>query len=257
MKIISWNVNGIRAWEKKGLYNWFIGENPDFFCLQETKAHPEQLSEALVKPEGYFAYFDHSKARKGYSGVCIYSKKEAREVIYGLGNEELDQEGRQIALIFDDFVLINCYFPNGGGEDHRLIYKLKYFEEFLKFIKKLEKKHKTIIFCGDINIAHKEIDLARPKENSNQIGFLPIERAMLDKYVSNNFADTFRELHPETVKYTWWDMKTHARDRNVGWRIDYFFINKSSLPKVKNSLIHNDIFGSDHCPISLQINLNY
>ena len=167
----------------------------------------------------------------------------------------MDQEGRQIAIIFDDFVLINCYFPNGGGEDHRLTYKLKYFEEFLKFVKKLEKKYSNIIFCGDINIAHQGIDLARPKENSNQIGFLPIERAMLDKYISNNFVDVFRELHPETIKYTWWDMKTRARDRNVGWRIDYFFINKSSLSKVKRSLIHNDIFGSDHCPVSLEIKL--
>ncbi len=257
MKIVSWNVNGIRALAKKPEFIWPFDQDADFICFQETKAHPEQLPDDVLNPENYFSYFDHSKTKKGYSGVVIYTKKPPQEVIYGLGKKELDEEGRQITLVYKNFVLINCYFPNGGGGDHRLEYKLKYFEEFLKFIKKLEKKYSNIIFCGDINIAHQEIDLARPKENSNQIGFLSVERKMLDEFIANNFIDTFRELHPQKIQYTWWDMKSRARDRNVGWRLDYFFVNKSSLPKVKNSLIHNNIFGSDHCPVSLEINIKF
>jgi len=255
MKIYSFNVNGIRAWEKKGMYDWFINLNPDILCLQETKAHPEQLSKALQNPDGYFAYFDHSKTKKGYSGVCIYSKQKAEKVIYGLGKPNLDQEGRQITLIFKNFVLINTYFPNGGGEKHRFEYKIEYFKEFIKFIKKLEKKHSHIIFTGDVNVAHNEIDLARPKENEKSIGFLPEERALLDEFEKNNFVDTFRNLNPKTVKYSWWDMKTRSRDRNVGWRLDYFWVSKNLSKKVKKSLIHNDIYGSDHCPVSIEIDL--
>jgi exodeoxyribonuclease-3 len=253
MKIYSFNVNGIRAWERKGMYDWFQKLSPDFLCIQETKAHPEQLSKKLQKPEGYFAYFDSATRRKGYSGVCVYTKKEPEKVIYGLGKKELDDEGRQVTLIYKNFALINCYFPNGGGEDHRLEYKLKYFEEFLKFIKKLEKQGKKIIFVGDVNIAHEEIDLARPKQNEKEVGFLPEERAMLDKYEKEGFVDTFRYLHPKTVKYSWWDYKTRARDRNVGWRIDYIWVSKNLIKKVKKAEIHNDIYGSDHCPVSLDI----
>ena len=256
MKIYSFNVNGIRAWERKGMYDWFINLNPEILCLQETKAHKEQLSEALQKPNGYFSYFNSAQNKKGYSGVCIYTKKEPEKVIYGLGKPGLDQEGRQITLIYKNFILINCYFPNGGGPKERLEYKLKYFEEFLKFLKKLEKKNKKIIFCGDINIAHKEIDLKRPKENEKSVGFLPVERAILDKYEKDNFIDTFRFLHPKTEKYSWWDMKTRARDRNVGWRIDYFWVSKVLKNKLKKALIHNDIYGSDHCPVSIEIDSN-
>lgn len=255
MKIYSFNVNGIRAWERKRMYDWFQKLSPDFFCIQETKAHPEQLSKKLQKPEGYFAYFNSATRRKGYSGTCIYTKHEPEKVIYGLGKKELDDEGRQITLIYKKFALINCYFPNGGGESHRLEYKLKYFEEFLKFIKKLEKKGLKIIFVGDVNIAHEEIDLARPKQNEKEIGFLPEERAMLDKYEKNNFVDTFRSLHPKIEKYSWWDYKTRARDRNVGWRIDYIWVSKSLKSKVKKAEIHNEIYGSDHCPVSVEIDL--
>jgi exodeoxyribonuclease III len=263
MKIYSFNVNGIRAWERKGMYDWFIKTSPDILCFQETKARKEQLSQTLQEPEGYHSYFESSKVKKGYSGTAIYTKEKPKEVIYGLGKKALDLEGRQIALVFKNFVLINCYFPNGGGGDERLKYKLKYFDEFLKFIKKLEKKHtstplgagKNIIFCGDVNIAHNEIDLARPKENSKYTGFLPVERAVLDKYINEGFKDVFRELHPRKVKYSWWDMKSRARDRNVGWRIDYFFVTKNLLKKVKKAEIHNDVYGSDHCPISLTVEL--
>lgn len=255
MKIYSFNVNGIRAWERKGMLDWFKKTKPDILCIQETKARQEQLSEDLQNPKGYFSYFESSKEKKGYSGTAIYTKEKPKEVIYGLGKKSLDQEGRQITLVFKDFVLINCYFPNGGGPQARLDYKLEYFAEFLKFIKKLEKKHKKIIFCGDVNIAHNEIDLARPKENQKSIGFLPEERAILDKYAKEGFIDIFRYLYPKKVQYSWWDMKTRARDRNVGWRIDYFFITKNLIKKVKKSTVHNNVLGSDHCPVSLDVNL--
>ncbi len=255
LEIISWNINGIRAWDKKGLYEQFIQANPDILCLQETKAEIGQLSDYLQKPEGYYAYFNSSKGRKGYSGVCIYTKIQPKEVIYDLGVDCLDQEGRQITLIFEDFILINCYFPNGGGEDHRLEYKLEYFDEFLKFLKKLEKINKNIIFCGDINIAHQEIDLARPKENSKSIGFLPIERSKIDSFIENDYVDVFRFLNPEKIKYTWWDQKTRSRERNVGWRIDYFFVNKLLLHSVDNLFIRDTVTGSDHCPVACKIRI--
>ncbi len=255
IEIISWNINGIRAWEKKGLFDAFLEKSPDILCLQETKAEKEQLSKDLQSPPGYFAFFNSSQVKKGYSGVSIYTKLEPKKVIYGLEIPELDQEGRQITLIFDTFILINCYFPNGGGEEHRFEYKLRYFDEFLKFIKKLESTNKRIIFCGDINIAHTEIDLARPKENQTSIGFLPEERAKIDSFIKNGYIDIFRTLNPNKIKYTWWDVKTRARERNVGWRIDYFFIQKDFIHSVENLCIEDTIFGSDHCPISCKIRI--
>lgn len=255
LEIISWNVNGIRAWERKGCFEQFIQASPDILCLQETKAHIEQLSKQLQQPEGYFAYFNSAQTRKGYSGVSIYTKIEPKKVLYGLGIKELDQEGRQITLIFEDFILINCYFPNGGGESHRLDYKLKYFDAFSKFLKKLEKINKNIVFCGDVNIAHAEIDLARPKENAKSIGFLPEERVKIDTFITQGYVDVFRELNPDKIKYTWWDVKTRSRERNVGWRIDYFFMQKDFMKAVDNLWIRNTIQGSDHCPIACKIKI--
>lgn len=254
MKIISWNINGIRANVTKGGFDWLVSENADIFCLQETKAHPDQLPENILKPPGYVSYFDHSKLRKGYSGVAIWTKIKPEKVEYGFDIEKLDQEGRQITLFFKEFVLINTYFPNGGGGPERLKYKLEYYEEFLKYIEKLRKKGHSIIFCGDVNTAHDEIDLARPKENAENTGFLPIERAWMDKVVDNGYVDIFRKMYPDKIgAYTYWDMKTFARERNVGWRIDYFFISPNLLPKVKKTAIREDIFGSDHCPITLEL----
>lgn len=254
MKIISWNVNGLRANVKKGGFDWFMNVNPDIYCLQETKAEPEQLPDGVRNPQGYFSYFDHSKTKKGYSGVAIYSKIPAEKVEYGLGNEALDPEGRFIGLYFKDFALFNVYFPNGGGGPLRLQFKLNYYEAFLTFIEKVRKIQPNIIFCGDINTAHTAIDLARPKENEKNTGFLPEERAWLDAVESKNYIDTFRYLHPgETAKYTYWDMKTFARDRNVGWRIDYFFVSKEILLRVKKSEIYETVLGSDHCPILLEL----
>lgn len=252
MRIISWNVNGFRANIKKGGFDWFLNESPDIYCLQEVKAEASQLDEKVVHPQGYFSYFDHSKGRKGYSGVAIYSKVEPEKVEYGLGKPELDQEGRFIALFFKEFVLVNTYFPNGGGGPERLKFKLEYYEEFLSYINNLKKKGHEIIFCGDVNTAHNEIDLARPKENVDNTGFLPIERAWLDKVVQAGYVDVFRHFYPKEVgKYTYWDMKTFARDRNVGWRIDYFFVTDSLLKKVKKTAILEQVMGSDHCPIEL------
>jgi exodeoxyribonuclease-3 len=229
MKIISWNVNGIRAWYKKGAVDWFIKQSPDFMCIQETKAHPDQLEKdfpALFAPEGYHAYFDWSKVRKGYSGVVTYAKEEPLKVTTGLGIKKFDQEGRQVNLFYKNYVVINTYFPNGAKSKDHFEYKLGYYKNFLKFVKKLEDEGYKVIFCGDMNVAHDEIDLARPKENENSIGFLPVERAWIDDLESNGFIDTFRAAYPEKVKYSWWDMKTRARDRNIGWRIDYVFVSK-------------------------------
>jgi len=254
MKIISWNVNGLRANVKKGGFDWLLAQNADIFCMQEIKAEADQLPPEIRAPKGYHAFFESSKTRKGYSGVAIYSKIEPLKVEFSVGNPELDQEGRMITAFYEDFVFVNCYFPNGGGGPERLAYKLKFYDAFLEYINKLKKKGHEVIFCGDINTAHTEIDLARPKENAENTGFLPIERAWLDKVVKNNYFDVFRSLNPEKKDvYTYWDMKTFARDRNVGWRIDYFFVTKGILEKIKEVNIHNDILGSDHCPLSIKL----
>ena len=262
MKLLSWNVNGLRASFKKGAFNSIFEVDPDIFCLQETKAHPEQLPEEVRNPAGYHAYFDHSKMRKGYSGVAIYIKSKFKDQIskieYSIGDSRLDQEGRMLIIHlnnpdYGELVICNGYFPNGGEEPARLKYKLEFYEQFLKFIEKLRKQNKKVIFCGDINTAHNEIDLARPKENSQHTGFLRIERDWLDKVVSKGYIDTFRHLHPTEVKYSWWDMKTFARDRNVGWRLDYFFISPDLLPRLKSAKILDNMLGSDHCPVLLEL----
>lgn len=259
MKIISWNVNGIRAWSKKGTLKWLNKENPEVFCVQETKAHPDQLEKdfpILFNLPGYHSYFNAAEVRKGYSGVAVYSKIKPQKVTYGLGIKKLDQEGRQINIYYKKYLLINCYFPNGGKSPEHFKYKLEYYNQFINFIKKNRKDGYKIIFCGDLNVAHNEIDLERHKENKKSIGFLPIEREKIDKIMKEEFIDVYRYLNPESVRYTWWDMKTRARERNVGWRIDYFFISKEIFKKVKNSDILDKVQGSDHCPIVLDIDIN-
>ncbi len=254
MKLLSWNVNGIRAVYKKGAFNAVFDLDPDILCLQETKAHPEQLPEELRSPAGYFSYFDHSKIKKGYSGVAVFTKIKPEKVEYGLGIKKFDDEGRTLILYFKDFVLLNVYFPNGGGGPERLKYKMHYYEEFLKFIEKLQKKGHKVVFCGDVNTAHTEIDLAHPKENKNTSGFLDIERAWIDAVIAKGYIDTFRLFHAhETERYSWWDMKTYARDRNIGWRIDYFFVSGDLKAKVKKADILDSVMGSDHCPVSLEL----
>jgi exodeoxyribonuclease-3 len=259
MKILSWNVNGLRAVHKKGALDAIFWTDSDIICLQETKAHPEQLPEEVRSPAGYHAYFDHSKLKKGYSGVAIFSKIEPEKVEYGIGIPKFDDEGRTLVAYYKDlpaqagFVLINSYFPNGGGGPERLDYKMHYYDEFLKFIDKLKKSGKSIVFCGDVNTAHNEIDLFHPKENAGHTGFLPEERKWIDKVISHGYFDSFRTLHPEKVQYSWWDMKSYARDRGIGWRIDYFFVSESLMKSVKRAEILDNIMGSDHCPILLEI----
>ncbi len=255
MRIISWNTNGLRATAKQGFFNpLFQKYNPDILCLQETKAEPEQLPDDVRSPAGYFSYFSYPKIKKGYSGVAIYTKEKPKEVFYGMGIKKLDGEGRLIGAKFENFTIINGYFPNGGQGPERLKYKLEFYDAFLKFILKLRKNGENVIFCGDVNTAHEAIDLARPKANEENTGFLPIERAWIDKVVKNKFVDVWRYLNPEKKDvYTYWDIKTRARERNVGWRLDYFFADSKILPKIKNTEIMNDYFGSDHCPITLEL----
>lgn len=251
MKIISWNTNGLRATAKQGFFiPLFRDEKPDILCLQETKAEPDQLPEDVRNVKGYYSYFSHPKIKKGYSGVAIYTKEKPKEVFYGMGVKKLDDEGRLLGVKLKNYTIITGYFPNGGQGPHRLEYKLEFYDAFLKFILKLRKNGESVIFCGDVNTAHEAIDLARPKANEENTGFLPIERAWISKVIKNNFLDTFRTFYPnKTDAYTYWDIKTRARDRNVGWRLDYFFADAKIISKIKNTGMLSDYYGSDHCPL--------
>ena len=252
MKILSWNVNGIRAAEKKGLFSWFSKESPDILCLQEIKATPDQVPPHLRNTPGYYNYWN-SGERKGYSGVATFTKQKPLDVQTGFGKEEFDSEGRILITTFPMFTLFNIYFPNGKKNQERLQYKLDFYNEFLDYADALKAKKQNIIVCGDVNTAHNEIDLSRPKENEHISGFLPVERAWIDTFLSHGYVDTFRHFNKEPNQYSWWDMKTGARVRNVGWRIDYFFVNKEFLPHIKNAFIMQDIPGSDHCPIGIEL----
>ena len=255
LRLLSWNVNGIRAVHKKGFVDWLLTEDPDILCLQETKAAPEQLSEELLNIKGYKSFFSSSIVKKGYSGVAIYTKEDPIKVEHGFGIPKFDDEGRIIIAHYKEFVLINIYYPNGKARAERLQYKMDFYDAFLEYVNKLIKKNKKLIICGDVNTAHKEIDLARPKENSKVSGFLPIEREWLDKFLSNGYHDTFRIFNDEPENYTWWDQLTRARDRNVGWRIDYFFVSDNFKKNVKDAFIMPDVMGSDHCPVGIEIEI--
>ncbi len=252
MKILSFNVNGIRASHKKGAFQELLNLNVDIIGIQETKSTVDQLTQDILNPKGYFSYFDSAQERKGYSGVAVYTKIKPESVQYGLGLEEYDTEGRCLTLIYKDFVFVTAYFPNGGRDEEHFQFKLRYYDLFLKHVQKLEKKYSKVIFCGDLNVAHNEIDLARPKENSKQIGFLPIERAWVDRVISAGWIDTFRTLHPTEAKYSWWDQKTRSRERNVGWRIDYIFVSNSLKSSYKSATIMDDFLGSDHVPVVIE-----
>lgn len=268
LSIISWNVNGLRAVHRKGHFKEVLKEDPDILCVQETKSLPDQLPEEFKAPNGYESYFHFPTQKKGYSGVAIYTKINPIKVSRDIGIKEMDQEGRIIVAEYPDlptgqagFTLINCYFPNGGGPPERLRYKLDFYDYFLEFLNKLHAKpartnlsgwQPNILICGDFNVAHKAIDLARPKENANHIGFLPIERAWMDKFVSDKWIDVFRHFYPDKKDiYTYWDMKSFARERNEGWRIDYFFSSPEMIGKIKSIEIMDNIYGSDHCPIKI------
>lgn len=257
MKIITWNVNGLRAIEKKGeLDNLIHKYSPDTICLQETKSEIEQLKDETKDKAGYFSFFESSKMRKGYSGVAVYTKIQPEKVSGTMGYKEeefIDNEGRTLIVEYKDFYLINSYWPNGGKSKEHFEYKLEYYKKFLELVRKLEKK-KPVIFCGDVNATVADIDLARPKENAGHVGCTPEERSLLVEW-KKYFIDIWRERNPEKQEYTWWDMKTLARERNIGWRIDYFFISKSLEKKVKKIKILGDQYGSDHAPVLLEIDL--
>lgn len=254
MKIYSWNVNGIRAIEKKGFESWFEKLDPDILCLQETKASPDQLSAFLQQPKGYYAYFS-SADKKGYSGVGVYSKVKPYSVRESFGIDKFDNEGRILRLEYENFLLYNIYFPNGGQGPQRLAYKLEFYEVFLSILKEELPKYKNIIICGDVNTAHEEIDLARPKANEKNTGFLKEEREWISQLLEVGFIDTFRHKNKDEIKYTYWDMKTRARDRNVGWRIDYFFVSKELNKYLAEAFILTEVLGSDHCPIGITLKI--
>ena len=252
MRLISWNVNGIRAIEKKGFFEWMARESPDILCLQETKAHPEQLTEKFIKPDGYCSFWS-AAVKKGYSGVALYSKKQPQSVVQGLGVKEFDSEGRTLIADYGDFVLFNIYYPNGGASNKRVPFKMRFYDAFLKKAEGLRKAGRKIIITGDVNTAHTEIDLARPRENAKNTGFLPQERAWVSRFIACGYVDTFRHFNKEPGHYTWWDYYTGARARDVGWRIDYFFVTKNVLPALKKAFILKDVLGSDHCPVGIEL----
>lgn len=252
MKLYSWNVNGIRAAEKKGFLDWFYAVDADVVCLQETKAYKEQVSDAVVRNHGYHSYW-HSAEKAGYSGVATFCKKEPLYVQHGLGIERFDREGRVLITEHDDFLLYNIYFPNGQRDAERLRYKLDFYDELLTILNDQVESGVNVVVCGDWNTAHKPIDLARPKDNEKISGFLPEERAQLDTYTEHGFVDTFRLIHPEPERYSWWTYRFGARERNVGWRIDYFWVNREFANRVADADIHDDVLGSDHCPVSLAL----
>ena len=252
MKLISWNVNGIRAAVKKGFLDYLDQEQPDILCLQETKAHKEQLTSEILNDHGYFTYW-HSGKKKGYSSVATFCKEEPLYVQEGLGIEKYDNEGRVLITEHDDFLLYNIYFPNGQKDEIRLNYKLDFYDDLLPIINDQVESGNNVIVTGDWNTAHHPIDLARPKENIKTSGFMPLEREKLDEYVENGWVDTFRMFHDEGERYSWWTYRFGARDRNVGWRIDYFFVNEGLSDQCLDADIHPDVFGSDHCPVSLTL----
>jgi exodeoxyribonuclease-3 len=251
-RILSWNVNGLRAVLKKGFLTWFKKDSADILCLQEIKAMASQLAPDVLHYPGYDVQIN-SAERPGYSGVATFSKEKPRSVKTGFGVPRFDLEGRILQTDYPEFTLFNIYFPNGKGSPERLKYKMDFYEEALKRFMKLRRQGVKLVICGDVNTAHKEIDLARPRENSKISGFLPIERAWMDKWVSKSFVDSFRVFNLEPNHYTWWDVISGARARNVGWRIDYFFISGDLLPNLDEAFILPEVQGSDHCPVGITL----
>ena len=250
MKFISWNVNGLRACVGKGFEESFAKLDADFFCLQETKMQADQLDLQFPDYESYWNFAE----KKGYSGTAIYTRKKAINVTYGMGVEEHDHEGRIITLEMDDFYLITCYTPNSQDGLKRLDYRMRWEDDFLDYLKRLD-TIKPIILCGDLNVAHEEIDLKNPKTNRKNAGFTDEERAKMSRLLSNGFVDTFRQLYPEQVTYSWWSYRFRAREKNAGWRIDYFIISNRLLQNIKDAKIHTEILGSDHCPVELELSI--
>lgn len=248
MKFISWNVNGLRACAGKGFEESFRQLDADFFCLQETKMQEGQLD---LQFPGYSSFWNYAE-KKGYSGTAVYTRHTPLAVIYGIGIDEHDHEGRVITLEMDDFYLVTCYTPNSQDGLRRLDYRMKWEVDFLSYIKTLDEK-KPVILCGDLNVAHEEIDLKNPKTNRHNAGFTDEERSRMTTLLGSGFIDTFRTLHPDDVTYSWWSYRFHAREKNAGWRIDYFIISSRLLSRVQGAAIHTEVFGSDHCPVELTL----
>ena len=250
MKLISWNVNGLRAALNKGFMDFFKEIDADIFCLQETKMQEGQVELIL---EGYYQYWN-SAVKKGYSGTMVFTKQEPISVTYGLGIEEHDQEGRIITLEYDKFYLVCCYTPNSKRELERLDYRMVWEDEMLKYFKKLEET-KPVVYCGDLNVAHCEIDIKNPATNHHSAGFTDEERNKFSVLLSNGFIDTYRYLYPEKVEYSWWSYMRQAREKNIGWRIDYFVVSEALKKYISDAKIHTEVLGSDHCPIELELNI--
>lgn len=255
IRILSWNVNGIRAVHKKGFFEWFKAEKPDILCIQETKATRKQFPQNLKDVDDYKLYISEA-TKKGYSGTATYTSLIPKTVSYGFGVDKFDHEGRTIITDYGDFVLFNIYFPNGKMSVDRLQFKMDFYNAFLEYADNLKDQGKNIVVCGDVNTAHNEIDLAHPRENSKISGFLPEERAWMDEFLNHGYVDTFREFNKQPEQYTWWSYRTRARERNVGWRLDYFFVNKEFMDYVEASYILNDVMGSDHCPVGIDIKIS-
>jgi exodeoxyribonuclease III len=252
MKITTWNVNGFRSAYSKGLADWVAENQPDVLCLQEVKVKPEQLDPGQQTFPGYTAVWS-SAQRPGYSGVASFFRTPAAEAKLGLGETRFDVEGRVVTSLHDGFILYNIYFPNGQRDQERLDYKLDFYATLLEQCDRLHSEGKQVIITGDFNTAHNEIDLANPKQNEMNSGFLPEERAWIDRYLEHSLVDAYRELYPERVEYTWWTCRFNARKRNVGWRLDYFMISSGLMARVRDVKIHGDGYGSDHAPVTLEI----
>ncbi len=256
MRILSWNVNGLRALHKKDLFwNSLAQYNLDIICLQETKSTLEQLPSEVSQIENYDSYFNWPELKKGYSGVAIYTNLPPLSVRTGIENPEMDKEGRVLVADYGTFILLNVYFPNGKANPERLDYKMRFYESFLGYINDLKSSGRLIIFCGDVNTAHKPIDLARPKANEQTSGFLEQERAWIDQLEDSGFVDIFRHFNTNPDQYTYWDTITRARDRNVGWRLDYFFVDEKLKAHVNDCFILPQVLGSDHCPVVLDVSI--
>ncbi|NBX92999.1 MAG: exodeoxyribonuclease III [Proteobacteria bacterium] len=251
MKLVSWNVNGIRSVFEKGFETWFQAVKADVVCLQEIKAKPEQLDSRFIHPETFHSFW-HPAEKSGYSGLVIYSKKEPLNVIPGLGKSEFDREGRVLTAEYSDFFVVNAYFPNSQRDHARLGYKLKFCDEMLFFLNDLTRK-KPVLLCGDFNIAHREIDLKNPKENKDNAGFLPQERAWMDKILSQGYVDAFRKFNTQPEHYTWWSYRPTIRERNIGWRLDYWVTNQEFSSRLKKVTHQTQVMGSDHCPVTLEL----
>jgi exodeoxyribonuclease-3 len=248
MRFISWNVNGLRACVGKGFEESFSKLDADFFCLQETKMQADQLDLQFPGYESFWNFAD----KKGYSGTAIYTRQKPIQVTYGIGIDEHDHEGRVITMEMEDFYLITCYTPNSQDGLRRLDYRMKWEDDFMEYLKRLDAV-KPIILCGDLNVAHEEIDLKNPKTNRKNAGFTDEERAKMTRLLSNGFIDSFRQLYPEQVTYSWWSYRFRAREKNAGWRIDYFIVSERLLQRIKDAKIHTEILGSDHCPVELEL----